>query len=218
MKILAGLALVAAAGSAQAAVVYDNLPTASIFTSGSSPRTSLADDFVTGIANLQVQSIKTIIVNQNTVASSMILRISVWEGFDNAGNVGGLLGQAAYQFNNVGVGSFFTGDLAIAANVADGEGVVSFEYFDTAGTRLTSGWTIAFDGSGVNIGSSQDVYWRDGAAGGDGLNGNYVGGETRNFGGGANLANLAFNIQGVPTPGTLALLGLGGLAAGRRRR
>lgn len=216
MKILAGMALVAAAGSAQAAIVYDNLPGAgeSYFTSGSSPRTSLADDFVTGIANLQVQSVKTLIVNQNTAASSMILRISIWDGFDVNGNVVGLLGQAAYQFNNVGVGGFFTGDLAVAANVADGDGVVSFEYFSTAGTRLTSGWTIGFDGSGVNVGSSQDVYWRD--VNNDGA---YAGTETRSFGGAAgSLANLAFNIQGIPTPGTLALIGLGGLAAGRRRR
>lgn len=240
MKTILGLALVAMAGSATAseidgigtihtaesaqlltfgtrdAAVYSNMPGAgeSFFTSGSTPRTSMGDDFNTGISNLSISSVNVIFGNQGQLPASVVLRVSIYDTIDVNGNWSGLVGQAAYQFNNLAAGFYTSGDLAVAANLADGEGGVQFEFFSTAGARLSSGWTIGFDGSGANIGASQDVYWRD-----VDNNGTLVGTEARTFGGTpGSLANIAMEIKGVPTPGSLALIGMGGLLAARRRR
>lgn len=88
--------------------------------------------------------------------------------------------------------------------------------------------TFLFDGSGVNVGTNEeglfglpnDLYGRDGAPGGSGLNGIIENGELRSFGGTAgNLSNFVLELQGnlVPEPTSLATLALGGLVLRRRR-
>lgn len=193
--------------------VYNNMPQGGFFTTGASPRTSIGDDFQTGISNLEVCAVNVIFGNQGTVASDVLIRVSIYDTISSAGDWSGLAGQATYRFNALAPGFYFSGDLAVSATLADGEGGAQFEFFDTAGNRLSSGWTVGFNGAGVTLGTSADVYWRD-----VNNDGTLVASEARTFGGGANLANVAMSIKAVPAPGALALLGLGGLVAGRRRR
>ena len=93
-------------------------------------------------------------------------------------------------------------------NRNDGLGFVALggltEVLTVGGTAPTVGTN---DFGGANLG-----YYRSAAAEN---NGNFVGNSARSAG--AN-SGVMFRVYTTPTPGSLALLGLGGLVAGRRRR
>lgn len=82
---------------------------------------------------------------------------------------------------------------------------VSFSNFTTYESRQTTFQTYTFNfGAGLN--NQSTVYVRlllDGATSGNGNN---------------RIDNVQFNATAIPAPGALALVGLGGLVAGRRRR
>jgi MYXO-CTERM domain-containing protein len=82
---------------------------------------------------------------------------------------------------------------------------VSFANFTTYESRQTSFQTYTFNfGAGLN--NQSTVYVRlllDGATSGNGNN---------------RIDNVQFNATAIPAPGALALVGLGGLVAARRRR
>lgn len=82
---------------------------------------------------------------------------------------------------------------------------VNFSNFATYESRQTSFQLYTFN-FGTNLNNQGTVYIRlllDGATSGNGNN---------------RIDNVQFNATLIPTPGALALIGLGGLVAGRRRR
>jgi hypothetical protein len=207
-------------------VLYDNTLTGAEtgFNGTATPRNSIADDFDTLLSNVTIESMDFGIVTTHTSGTaSFDIRVTFWEDADllGAGNITGNKASFIIPVSGIGIGAFTTGILTLPVPVAyaDGAGAVSFEFFNPGSTSVRyANATMFFDGTGVNTGFGDDVFWRDGAAGGDGLNGNYVGGEARFFGGAPNLANTYLQLNGVPAPSAVALLGLGGLVAGRRRR
>jgi MYXO-CTERM domain-containing protein len=82
---------------------------------------------------------------------------------------------------------------------------VNFANFTTYESRQTSFQTYTFNfGAGLNNQSTVFVRLRlDGATSGNGNN---------------RIDNVQFNATAIPAPGALALVGLGGLVAARRRR
>ncbi|MEK6703909.1 MAG: PEP-CTERM sorting domain-containing protein [Planctomycetota bacterium] len=127
----------------------------------------------------------------------------------------GLFGAFSVGFGSVANGSYQSGliDITSLSIFApdDNLGVV-FRFVQAGTNTLATNVTSLFAGGGATVGSSQDVYWRDA----DG-NGQFDSGDARFFNGAPNLANVYMQLE-VPAPASLALLGLGGIVAGRRRR
>ena len=113
-------------------------------------------------------------------------------------------------------------------------GVLNFEFFDATGVTLVDAFSVTFAAAGnfiytITIGAAVTVdgagilqVSTDSVSNGQWFlsdNGPTVGSEDAGFGG-ANGGLLAhnFELNQVPAPGALALLGLGGMVAGRRRR
>jgi MYXO-CTERM domain-containing protein len=160
-----------------------------------------------------------------------------YSAFPPAGAVDNPIGVADYQSiatNNIDVGEF-----VFVGGVDTMDTVVFFDFFDAGGTFL--------DGFGVALPEAGNFIWTitptdleiaadglvqmtvdDGTNGPAGLATWFLNENTASVGNagaidvsaGLSSFNFAFSINGteVPAPGAVALLGLGGLVASRRRR
>jgi MYXO-CTERM domain-containing protein len=141
------------------------------------------------------------------------------------------------DYTSTVAGSIAMTEFRFVGGVDTPGGVVNFEFYNAAGDTLIDAFAVTLAGAGnfiYTIDLSANGLVVDGAgvvqmvvdAGANGQffltgNGATVGSNDGTFGG-ANGGALAhsFEISGsaIPAPGALALMGLGGLVAGRRRR
>jgi len=114
------------------------------------------------------------------------------------------------------------------------DGVLNFEFFDAAGANLVTAFSVTFAQAGnfiwtINLGGAFTAdaagvlqISTDATSVGQwflSAEAPTVGSEDNTFGGASGGAlSHKFEINVVPAPGALALLGLGGIVAGRRRR
>ncbi len=204
---------------------YQNVPVGAetVFTTGSSPRTSGGDDVTLAGSNVLLTSMR-FGFSTSGVQPNFDARIRLWDTIDVAGNFGGsLLADVRVSFTGVAAGTFLSNPIDLTSLVGGGATVpdnnfgfqISFLNPGTTALVPSDRVTYLFDGTGVNMGWSDDVYWRD-------VNNDQVivASESRNFGGGANLANMVLEFEGtpLPAPGPVGLMALAGFAAARRRR
>lgn len=210
----------------QRAILYQNVPQGaeSVFTTGASPRTSGGDDVTFSASNVKLTSFRFGFMNTGT-QTAFDARIKMWDTIDGSGNfTGALLADIIVNFTGVSpVGAYISNpiDLTFLAgggvSVPDNNMAFQIAFLQPGTNTLVSGNSVTyiFDGTGVNVGFSDDVYWRD-------INNNQVitGDEARSFGGGTTLANMVLEFEGViiPAPAPAGLLALSGVLAARRRR
>ncbi|MGJ8636915.1 MAG: PEP-CTERM sorting domain-containing protein [Phycisphaerales bacterium] len=212
-KFSALIVIVAAAGTAAAAPVLGDYST----------YTQISAEQVTAVTLEQgVQGAS------NTVYSNMDAG-SGYQAFP-AGN--GVLGFDDYTSTEAG--PLVLQSLRFVGGVVADGGTLNFEFFNAAGDTFIDGfsvnlatggnfiWTInlggtvTVDGAGVlqvSTGDTSEGQWFLSDAGPT------IGSEDNTFGGasGGALAHN-FELNTIPAPGALAMLGLGGVVAGRRRR
>lgn len=202
---------------------YSNVTsfTGSVFNNGGSAggiTRLVADDIHMNAALATVTKITWSVTNLNTVAVSARPRLRFYAADGPGGAPGTSLG--GFSFNPISFGAssvnlFFFNPSASAA-FALPQNFWAAETFDNVGTTTTDA-QLNLLGQGlfnpVDVGSSADVAFQTTAAGSFLVNN--PAGSTFNFGG-SPVANFGWEI--VPAPTSLALLGLGGLVAGRRRR
>jgi hypothetical protein len=218
---LAGAVL--AVRNAQADIIYDNIPATTIFLSGGSPRVGGADDCnapTTGDYRLTSFTMGYSVASGGPAAFDA--RIRLWDDFASGGAATpqflNLVADFVLPFTGQTAGAWLSGpvSLASAGNPLIHGGDWAFQVgFYVPGTSTpvpNNGVTYIFDGSGVNVGSSDDVYWRDAAN--DGI---IQISDARSFGGGATLANFVLQFEGdlvpVPEPSSIACMGIVGAAA-----
>jgi hypothetical protein len=197
---------------------YTNPPSALLTSLNTGLNVEWADDLtlIAAPGSNQITSFGWNVVNNNTVAmtsSTLVIRF-----YDSAGNL--LLtndGFGGYQFSlpSIAAGSssrFTSNPVAIAQAVTIPAASANFVYMSTTYTAATfaAGGTAANIGFGIRgpigVGASTDNIF------------NVTAGTSGNFGG-SPLANFGLKvITDVPAPASVALLGLGGLVASRRRR
>lgn len=209
-------------GGIAAIPVYSNT-SATIFSTGSTPRAHLLDDgsFTVGpyggTGGVADGANHGFVVN--TVTSSFDMEVRYYDTMNSGATPVNsvFLGGYILRFNNLAPGGYVTGlfdftDLGLS-DIAfpDDNWGIELSFYNQGTTTYHTNVTGAFSGDGTEVGSSQDVYWRD--ANGNGV---FSSDEARTFGGGTLLAN--FYLQLTPEPASMGLLGLGALALIRRRR
>lgn len=185
---------------------------------GTNTITRLVMDDITPVAGGTVNYIRFSVANFNTVAVSVRARIRFWA--DNAG-VPGVENTAGFSFNPLSFGpgvTTLTGTLGGALTIPGTKfwAGITFDN-NNGGTGATLAQMNNFGQGLFNppaIGSSGDVAFETTAAGSFFIVDNPAG-ATFNFGGNP-VANFGWEF--VPAPSAMALLGLGGLVATRRRR
>ena len=199
--------------------------------SGNTITRMVMDDLTFALPYLAGQNISSFtfsVTNLNTVAVSARPRVRFWLG-DAAGGAPGTYyaspGAIGYTFNAISFGAnsvgLFTGAIAPAfLQPAAGQVLWAGITFDN--NVGATGATIAQMnnlGQGIFgppvVGSSQDAMFHTAAAGSFFNTANPAGAIT-NFGGNP-VANFGWEFN-VPAPGSIALLGMGGLLVARRRR
>lgn len=212
-KFSALIVIVATAGTAAASPVLGDYST----------YTQISADQLTAVTLDQgVQGVT------NTVYSNMDAG-SGYQAFP-VGN--GVLGFDDYT--STVAGSVALETLRFVGGVDAVDGTLNFEFFNSAGDTFIDGFSVSFaqagnfiwtinllgtvnvDGAGVlqiSTDATSNGQWFLSDAGPT------VGSEDNTFGG-ANGGALAhnFELNTIPAPGAMALLGLGGVVAGRRRR
>lgn len=185
---------------------------------GTNTITRLVMDDITPVAGGTVNYIRFSVANFNTVAVSVRARIRFW---DDAGGLPGNQNPAGFSFNPFSFGpgvTILTGTLGGALTVPNAKFWAGMTFDNNSGgTGATLAQMNNFGQGLFNppaIGSSGDVAFETTAAGSFFIVNNPPG-STFNFGG-APVANFGWEF--VPAPSSLALLGLGGLVASRRRR
>jgi MYXO-CTERM domain-containing protein len=180
----------------------------------------VADDISrTGNAGEALTEFTFSVSNLNTANVSARARVR----FYAADGVGGAPGTyiTGYSFNPI---SFVAGSVnTYTTGLLAGGAAMPLNFwagitFDNVGTGISDA-QLNLLGQGIfsppTLGSSGDVAFQTNAAGSF-LVSNPAGGSF-NFQG-QPAANFGWRVSTVPTPGAMALLGLGGLAVGRRRR
>lgn len=208
------IAIVAAAGTAVASPVLGDYST----------YTQISNTQVTAV-NLE-QGVQGV---SNTVYSNIDAGPGGYQAFPAAN---GPLGFDDYT--STSAGSITLDTFRFVGGVDAAGGTLGFEFFDAAGVTLISAFSVSFVDAGnfiytITLGGafSADAAGilqlsTDATSNGQWFlsdGGPTVGSEDNTFGGasGGALAHN-FELNAVPAPGAMALLGLGGVVAGRRRR
>jgi hypothetical protein len=180
------------------------------------------------LAGQNISSFTFSVTNLNTVAVSARPRVRFWLA-DGAGGAPGTYYSSpnpiGYTFNAISFGAnsvgLFTGTVGPGfLQPAAGQTLWAGITFDN-NTGATGATAAQLNNLGQGIfgppvvGSSQDAFFHTTAAGSFFAPNNPAGAIT-NFGGNP-VANFGWEFN-VPTPGSIALLGMGGLLAARRRR
>jgi len=186
-----------------------------------------ADDINFGRADLDGQAIRKVtfsVGNANAVAVSARVRVRFWFGDGAGGGPGTYYNGVGFSFNPITFAAnsanlfFFDPGAGVLAQIASGNRMWAGMTFDNVGATATSAQLDNLGQLLFNppaIGSSQDVMFTTTAAGSFFGTANPAG-SFQNFGGNP-VANHGWEFV-VPAPTSLALLGLGGIVAGRRRR
>lgn len=187
--------------------------------SGGITRLAADDISRTGNAGEALTEFTFSVVNLNTANVSARARVR----FYAADGVGGAPGTyiTGYSFNPI---SFGAGQVSLfTSGPINGGAAMPLNFwagitFDNVGTGISDA-QLNLLGQGLftppTLGSSGDIAFRTNSAGSFLVN-NPAGG-TFDFQG-QPAANFGWRVSTVPTPGAMALLGVGGLVAGRRRR
>jgi hypothetical protein len=212
-------------------VLYDNMPTGAetVFTSGSAPRTSGADEALFNGASANLTSMQFGFSIATGGPSAFDVRVRLWDDLEPTGStVAGtpqfvnLAKDFTVSFTGQTSGAFITAPIAIPTggalvtanpanlgvpNVTDVYVQLDFLQPGTSTPVAANAVTFLFDGSGVNIGRT----FADPALGGDGTaatelywrdaNGNQIISvdEGRNFAA-PNRANFVLHLEGEPVP------------------
>lgn len=212
-------------GSSENVARYDNTASfsGSAYSNGgaSGGITRLVADDVsrTGAAGEALTEFSFSVANLNTSVVSARARVRFYAA-DGAGGAPGTY-ITGYSFNPIAfasgsVNTYTTG--LLVGGVAMPTNFWAGITFDNVGTGISDA-QLNLLGQGVfnppTLGSSADKAFQTGAAGSFLVNN--PAGANFDFGG-QPVANFGWRVSTVPTPGAMALLGLGGLMAGRRRR
>lgn len=213
MKITATLTVVAIAGSAFASPVLGDYST----------YTQISSDNLTAVS-----------LEQGTqgVVSSVYSNMDAGTGFAAFPSGNGALGFDDYT--STSVGSISMESIRFVGGVDAVDGVLNFEFLDASGTNLISAFSVAFSQAGnfiwtITLGGtfSADATGILQMSTDATSNGQWflsdasptVGSEDNTFGGAnGGLLSHRFEINVIPAPGALALMGMGSLVAARRRR
>jgi hypothetical protein len=216
---------------------YSNIDTytGSAFANGGSQNQSgntitrlVMDDLTFALPYLAGQSFTSFtfsVANLNTVAVSARPRVRFWVGDAAGGSPGTYYNAIGYTFNPISFGAnsvgLFTGTIGPGFfQPAAGQVLWAGITFDN-NVGATGATAAQLDNLGQGIfnppavGSSSDTFFATTGAGSF-FNTNNPAGSQSNFGGNP-AANFGWEFN-VPTPGSIALLGMGGLLAARRRR
>jgi hypothetical protein len=188
----------------------------------------VCDDLTFALPYLAGQSFTSFtfsVSNLNTVAVSARPRVRFWRTVGAGGGPGTYYSAIGYTFNAISFGAnsvgLFTGNIGPGfLQPAAGQTLWAGITFDNNGgaTGATND-QLNLLGQGIfsppAVGSSADTFWSS-TVGGSFFNVNNPAGSQSNFGGNP-AANFGWEFN-VPTPGSIALLGMGGLLAARRRR
>lgn len=190
---------------------------------GNTITTLLADDINrTGAAGQALTDFTFSVANLNTGNVSARPRVRFYAADGVGGGPGTLIG--GYTFNPIsfvpGVSTFFTG-LLVGGPVMPTSFWAGITFDNNTGATGATAAQLNNLGQGLfdppTLGTSADRHWISAAAGS-----NFVSNPAGSIGNSpfaANpVANYGWSFNTVPTPGALAVLGLGGLVAGRRRR
>lgn len=233
--LLALLIGVSSANVCTAQIIYDNSQ-GNLFTASAAPRYAMDDIHLSADEYFEIDKIRVgFAVAGSGGAADFDILVRYWDEVDffpMATPSGlpinrGFLGSAIIPIRGVDNGFYSTGWVDIP-NIITFDGKIGAEVsFWNPGTAVLHGnakltaqemanfsrrATHLFAGGPVEIGNSEDVYWRDV----DG-NGQFDPSDQRNFGGYPNLANFYHGIQAVPEPSTLAVTLLGVIATLRRK-
>ena len=216
--------------SVAAITFYDNTPGAgeTAFFSTSSPRTSGGDDIF-----FPAGSFPGLLTSMQfgyfvTGAPAFDAHVTFWGSLNVAAASGqpvfsDKLAEITVPLPASGFGTAISPTVDLTALPGGGvpvlDGDMGFQLdFRISGTATlvpNDAASYSFDGTGPNVGSSGDIYWRD-------LNANQqiTGEEARNFGGGlGSLANFVLRLDGVtPEPSSGAIFAMSAMLIRRRRR
>jgi hypothetical protein len=215
--------------SASGITLYDNTPGPgeSAFFANSSPRTSAGDDVFFSLAG-SPRFTSMQFGYFVTSAGTFDAHITFW-GAVNAAAASGQpvfsskLAETTTSITPGGFGLAMSGPIDLTGLPNGGVIPIDEKMGIQIDFRLPGTTTLVpsdsvsptFDGSGVNLGASDDIYWRD-------INANQqiTGEEARNFGGGAgSLANFTLRLEGViPEPHVGAILAAAAVFCGAFRR
>jgi hypothetical protein len=221
-------------GRATAGASYSNIDTfsGSAYSNGGAAggiTRMVMDDLSFALPYLAGQNISSFtfsVTNLNTVAVSARPRVRFWLANGAGGAPGTYYSSPAavgYSFNPISFGAnsvgLFTGNIGPGfLQPAAGQTLWAGITFDNVGATATDAQLNNL-GQGIFgppvVGSSQDTFFQTTAAGSF-FGTNAPAGALTNFSG-APVANFGWEFN-VPTPGSIALLGMGGLLAARRRR
>jgi hypothetical protein len=195
---------------------------------GNSITRMVADDISFALPYLAGQSFSQFtfsVTNLNTVAVSARPRVRFWLADGAGGGPGTYYSGIGYTFNAISFGAnsvgLFTGTIGPGfLQPAPGQTLWAGITFDN-NTGATGATIAQLNNLGQGIfnppavGSSADAFFQTTAAGSF-FGTNNPAGTLTNFGGNP-VGNFGWEFV-VPAPGSVALLGLGGLVASRRRR
>ncbi len=164
--------------------------------------------------------------------SSVYSNMDAGGGFNAFPSGNGALGFDDYT--STSAGAITMESIRFVGGVDAVGGVLNFEFFDAAGANLITAFSVNFSQAGnfiwtITLGGAFTAdaagvlqITTDATSNGQWFlsdAGPTVGSEDNTFGGASGgLLSHKFEINVIPAPGALALLGMGGIVAGRRRR
>lgn len=209
--LLAGAATLFGVASAQAAVLYGPTPYLSQADSPFVGHTGwMVEDFEDGLLMDGVSSIGGMAIGPSWITDSVDGDDGAIDGFGTAGS------SYFTPDGNGGAWFMFHGDIlgfvpkSVGIVWTDGAGTITFEAFDTNGASL--GVLTGNHADGSHLGETGDDRFY-GVSNWDGIGSLHI----RNSSGGIEVDHVQFSAS-VPAPSAAALLGLGAMFAGRRRR
>ncbi len=219
-------------GRADAGASYSNIDnfTGSVSVNGGATSTItrlVADDITSAVNGLAGQSFRKVtfsVGNLNAVAVSARVRVRFWLSDGAGGAPGTYYNGAGFSFSPITFNAnsanlfFFDPGAGAIPQLAAGQTMWAGMTFDNVGATATTAQLNNLGQLIMNppvIGTSQDAIFAT-TNPGSFFGTNNPAGSLSNFGG-TPVANLGWEFV-VPAPGSLALIGMGGLLAGRRRR